>query len=65
MQKLSNEYGYGKRANPRRMQNMDIIQFEIDQKLHRLAQLAFFKYYETQISKKLLIRSKFFSLFNI
>jgi hypothetical protein len=46
---LTRERGYGRLAKPQRMENMEQVQQEIDQKLCRPAQLLFFKYFVKQI----------------
>jgi hypothetical protein len=47
----SRERGYGKRAKPKRMLHMEVIQQEIDQKMSRPVQLVFYNYFREQIGK--------------
>jgi hypothetical protein len=51
MAHLSRERGYGKRAKPKRMLHMEVIQQEIDQKMSRPVQLVFYNYFREQIGK--------------
>jgi hypothetical protein len=46
---LTRERGYGSLAKPHRMENMEQVQQEVDQKLCRPAQLLFFKHFVKRI----------------
>jgi hypothetical protein len=48
---LTRERGYGRLAKPRRMENMEQVQQEVNQKLCRPAQLLFFKHLMKQIGR--------------